>query len=190
MSYQIVPLIDLIEEANTEESKNILNEFLKSFSCTRNDDIQDFFLNKSIKYEKHHNAVTYIIINENSEIMAFFSLALKNLIINPQPDELSKNLIKKLKGYGGQNSNEIPGILIGQLARNDKFSKVDITGKEILNFTINKIYEIQRKIGGRFILLDCISEIQPFYEEFDFVKVAKKNNLNRLVKLIIKKNNE
>ncbi|MGD1823459.1 MAG: hypothetical protein ACPKM0_11955 [Pleomorphochaeta sp.] len=112
-------------------------------------------------------------------------MAIKNLIIDNK-DKLSNNLIRKLRGVGGSSTNEIPGYLIGQLGRNENFSTDDISGQEILHIAIDKITEIQKQIGGRFILVDCITKLLDFYNSFDFIKIGKKNNLNILVKLIYK----
>lgn len=186
MPYIIATLIDLIDEADTEDLKKNLNEYLESFNCKKNLDIQNFLREKSILYEKQNNSVTYLILNDDTEILAFFTLAIKNLVVESKSEELSisKNLIRKLRGFGGSRTNEIPGILIGQLARNDRFSKENISGQQILRLVLNKIDEIQRQIGGRFILVDCITKLIPYYEDFDFTKVGKSNKLNKLVKLI------
>ncbi len=163
---------ELIETAEAKEDSSLVQKAFSSFSCTRNQDVENFLKENSIRFEKSDITRTYLIIdqdrfedNKTINIVAYFSLALKILII---PELLSNRKTKKIDGFS-KDAKEAIVYLIGQLGKNDNYSD-DISGSEILNRAINIITDIQNSIGGRVVLVECEDNknLIDFYNKNDF----------------------
>ena len=72
-------LQDLIENYSINQVKN----FLKTFKCNINKDIENFLHNKAITFEKKLRARTYLLFEkENKKIAGYFSIAISVLYAN------------------------------------------------------------------------------------------------------------
>lgn len=94
------------------------------------------------------------------------------------PDKLSNRKIKELDGYSaklrGEVITELPAILIGQFGKND-IHRDKISGAELMDFCLEKVFEGQEILGGRILLLECkdVEYLYTFYERFGFHKIEK-----------------
>ena len=70
---------------------------LSSFSVKRNPDVENFIRTNAVAYEKSNNARTYLVTNENDDILGYFSLALSVVDI---PTGISKAMMKKMRRFG------------------------------------------------------------------------------------------
>ena len=87
---KIVSLIDLAVE------KRKLKEFLQTFPCSINPDLEDFLNNKAVTFEKHLRSRTYIYIdNQTKKVAAYFTIAISTL----HTEGISSEVIKMLDGY-------------------------------------------------------------------------------------------
>jgi hypothetical protein len=99
-------------------------------------------------------------------IAAFFTLA----ITATDYSEISKS--KKAKVLGSKPGREtfkaFGGILIGQLARDDRYDSGFINGEELLN-ECEKYIELGRQyIGGRIVYLDCKEILLKTYQKSNY----------------------
>lgn len=116
------------------------------------------------------------------QIIAYFTLALKTLHI---AKETSKSTRKKIDGLS-KTKDEVPGYLIGQLARNDYYFG-EITGKEIIDYAINIVKQATGFVGGRFVLVECKEneKLIKLYNDNGFTKLQKDNDgLVQLFKIL------
>lgn len=86
-----------------------------------------------------------------------------------------------LRGYGKRDARSVGCYLIGQLARNDAYSPGDITGEEIVSMIKAKLSVSRDIVGGRFVAVDCLEELIPFYERNSFVTVNQHGDLYTMV---------
>ncbi len=104
-----------------------MDQFLSSFSCSDDEDIETFLHIRAIDFEKLSKARTYLVVDEeelmnndfaNVTIYGYVSVALKTMTI---PDTFSNRKRMELDGFSakvhGDPIREIPCYLIGQLAR-------------------------------------------------------------------------
>ena len=118
--------------------------------------------NKAISLERANMTKTYLLydkeLSEMSgklEILGYFTLAVKNFVFR---QELSWEKRKKLLGMSSASTEDIPGYLIGQIAKNSRH--INPTGDRIdlhllLEKAIERIVAAQKNVGGRFVFLDC-----------------------------------
>ncbi len=161
-------MIDILEQYSVQEVENRLSTFF----CAKNKDIEEFLHTKAVPYEKASNAKTYLIINDTGEIATFFSIALGIIDIK---DLQSTTQCKKIRGYGRTKAEYIPCYLLGQVGRNDNFSKSDISLTHILEFIMKIITEVMMKVGGRILYLECDNSLVPLYIKHGFKEIGQRD---------------
>ncbi|MCB4759145.1 MAG: hypothetical protein LGB53_03395 [Sulfurovum sp.] len=167
---ELFSLFSLSEIIENKNSRGGVKKLLKTFSCTRNRDLQDFLYNKAVTFEKNLRSRTYLYINNTTqEVAAYFTITINTL----HTDSISPEVIELLDGYKNDVAS-IPCFLIGQLGKSDKFEPRKI-GEYILNDAIEIIDQSQKSLGGRFILLDAINKEQviKFYEANAFFPIEE-----------------
>ena len=152
--------------------------------CKEDEDIESFLHNRAIEFEKISKARTYLIVDadklmaENSEfvICGYVSLALKILTIS---EHESNRIRKKLDGFNakmhGIPIQEFPVYLIGQLARDSRYTYSDLSGSELLQCAIDVIASAVSAVGGRYAMIECHNEpkLITFYENNGFKTLTK-----------------
>jgi len=170
-----VGLQKLLESENQiEKIEKFLKTFKSNFATTN--EVEYFLHNNAIEFEKKTLSTTHLLINENNELVGYFSIANKKLNI---PKEVVKTFSKtKLKKIG-QSSNikkdgsyEINSYLIGQLGINfsQEIKGEKITGKDLLNEIWILLLEAKKLVNVKYICLECEnnSKLINFYKEFGF----------------------
>ncbi|QDO84026.1 hypothetical protein FM037_13220 [Shewanella psychropiezotolerans] len=103
--------LDLLEEFGKEETSKLFLDF----TCPKKPDVEDFIRFKSIRFEESDSVRTYLILNEEGLILAYFSISFKELYLGGF--ELAKTQVKKLDGMR-KDVERLRVFLIGQLAKN------------------------------------------------------------------------
>lgn len=167
---------------NVEDS--ILNEFLSSFSCVKDSDIENFLHNRAVEFEKLSKARTYLIVDaddlragrERPVIYGYVSLALKILTV---PEGVSNRIRKELDGFSakihGQQISDFPCYLIGQLSKNSQIADNPVSGKELLNVAFDIIASATEAVGGRYMMVECRAEekLLQFYHNNAFNEIDR-----------------
>ena len=160
---------------------------LSSFSCSHDEDIQNFLRNRAIDFELLSKSRTYLIIDEqqfqnsnsavdNLIIYGYISLAVKVFTV---PETASNRQRQQLDGFSakehGKQISNFPCYLIGQLARNSNVPKESISGAELLNFAYDIIAISVDAVGGRNILVECHNnkKLVQFYLDNEFYKISQ-----------------
>lgn len=170
------------------EREQIVIEAINEFSC-KDKDVEFFLKNKAFEFEKRDKSRTYLVYDDEAfldgdvSIMAYFTLSLKSLEFR---DAISKNKIKDIDGF----SKEVKGVaiaLIGQLGKSENKTK-NVSGKDLMELCMHKLYQVHTLIGGRYVLLECreIDKIVDFYQNnnFEFLQVDKSDNYLQMVRKI------
>lgn len=102
---------ELLSQADTQEDIQNLMDFLSSFSCKQNKDIENFLHNRAIDFEHINKSRTYILCDDDIwckkeilVILGYFSVALKVLDL---PKNISNRLRKNLDGISAKLHGEV-----------------------------------------------------------------------------------
>ena len=156
-----------------------INEMLKNFRSIKNsgtkNDIEIFLHEKAIKFEKSSISSTYVVFSEDNEILGYFTIANRSLVISKENfGILSKTQQKKLGNSAAILKNGdlmTSSFLLGQLGKNysDDIENL-ITGRELLTFAYNLFLKIKELINVKYIWLECQNEpkLISFYQNFGF----------------------
>lgn len=181
----IIPLQEFLKKY----SKTFYNQIIKSFVCSRNHELEKFLAVDAIVFEESHISRTYLIINldfknnKKSILAGYFTLSANRVI---DVSKVSKTCKKKyFCGIANYEEKENEGVfLIGQLARNDDFSNMELPGEIIFKEIYRIFIEVFDKVGGRVIMVECEDNIKNIYlkQGFTWIGVNETNNLNTFLR--------
>ena len=168
------------EEIKRQEK---ISELLSFLSVPENPDVERFAHKNAIPYEKANKGRTYILVDENSYPLAYFTLGLGRLEYSA---DISGSLWKKLRGVGDGDATVLTCILLGQLARNHGVSYDSLPKGCLFNEMMNAVYQGQSFVGGRFLLAECNDDLIGYYEKKGFIHLYKNSNnsLNQMILLL------
>ncbi len=165
--------LDLLGEGN-------LRLELSSFVSAKNPDIEEFIKEKAIAFAKGKLSITYILSDmEDGAMLGYFTLTHKSLIVSS--DRLSKTAQKRLMGYSRfdvETGNYMASAFL--LAQFGKKYGVDngkrISGSEMMEYVDIILLDVQRRIGGGIMYLDCEDKekLREFYEGEKFKKAGER----------------
>jgi hypothetical protein len=168
--YQVLSLGGILDYGT---DRDFLEQQLKGFLCSRDKQLEDFIHNKALIYESKGFSRTYLVLDNSSETMggfppiaAFFTLA----ITATDYDSVSRSRKEKVLGSkpGRNTFKTFPGMLIAQLARDDRYTSGFINGEALL-LECEYYIELGRQyVGGRNIYLDCKKSLVATYQRSDY----------------------
>lgn len=179
--YVLVLLSDMLDELGEKETERFLSEF----SCPKNKDVETFLKKKAIMFTKQGVAQTHLVFyveNDKKYFVGYFALAIKNLDIELTGRKLSANLRGRLHRFATYDKtnkvNRMSCLLIGQLGKNFRNGNNRlISGDELLDLACEKVREVQKIAGGRFVYVECEDKecLKNFYFDNGFVFFYKRN---------------
>lgn len=146
------------------------NETISSFDCG-DDDLNDFILNESVKYQQARLAVTYVIEIKGSDcVVGFFSLANDRVSISDFESKTEFNRFRKKRFVNEKRLKSYPAAKICRLGI-DLSAKGQSLGTFILDF-IKSYFVVDNKTGCRFITVDAYTNAVPFYLKNNFLPLS------------------
>jgi len=180
--FRIINLQEIIKSENNEAVFFKMNEF-----SSLNEDVEYFIKYKAVEFEKRNFCRTFLVFDDDANLIAYYTLALKTLFFNA---DLSKNKRKQIQGFTADVSS-VPVVLIGQLSKNNTFSN-KITGTELLDLCLNTVYKVHNLIGGRVCLAETDTDenntkVVDFYKQNGFYTLQQ-NEDKRFYQMVKKLN--
>ena len=129
-------------------------EQCEAFSC-ENKDLDEFFANDSVIYNKHLLGKTYLFCLKNNPniVVCAFTLSNDSIRITNKFNENAKNKFLNSTNLTEKNIRRYPAVLIGRLATNKLFAGKGI-GTGVMEF-IKSWFRVGNKTGCRFIIVDA-----------------------------------
>lgn len=167
MAFQTINIIDMVEALGEDVASAILSEF----SCVQNQEIEEFLKNKAIDFAYKKLSVTYLVLAENGQIAGYFTLTHKPMMIDEgEFQTLSKEKKKKITRFCKMDATAhtytASAFLIAQFGKNSHAGETGLTGDLLMNFALDELKAVQRRIGGGLIFLECEenAKLLAFYE--------------------------
>ena len=148
-----------------------LVQLLSEFSCPLNPDVERFLKQQAIDFAKKHQAVTYLLLSlEDAELLGYFSITIKPLIVKAEPFSTAKRKLARFSEIDkSEQTYNLAAYLIAQLGKNfnDK-AKGRITGQELLEAAIRQTQILQYQVGGMvaFVEAENKEKLLYFYENY------------------------
>ena len=106
---------------------------------------------------------------------------------------MSNRMRKELDGFSakihGEQINDFPCYLIGQLSKNSNVSSEELSGKQLIDFAADIIAMAVEAVGGRYMMIECRNEekLIQFYKDNYFNEVARIPDGNQPMVQMIRK---
>lgn len=164
--YKVVNLQELVEEAGEEFTK----EYLSTFSCPLNQDVENFLRYKAIEFSKQGLSQTHLVMASHKKkmvLVGYFTLANKTISVSTKniSNTTRKRIAKYAIYYQQIRKYVLSAPLIAQIGKNyaNGYQKI-ISGDELLGIACDKVKGIQYDLGGKYVYLEC--EDKPALTEF------------------------
>ena len=196
MKFRKISLQSLLKQ--TKDTKKIKENVLNTFNGRGKSEVSDFLHNKFIDYEQRSLSSTYLIYNDRSQLVGYFTISNKGLIISKENyEKLLKTQQKKLSFNGRKLENGdyiVNSFLLGQLGKNfnKNISEEDkIKGVELLTIAYNHLIEIKNLINVKYLWIECEDnkKLLDFYSNFGFKLIENYVSNNGLKVMILKLEN-
>jgi len=171
-----------VREMLARNQEDIVNSYIKTFSCERekngvkeslNPQIEKFLFNNAVKFSKKKTAISYLVIDEeDSALLGYFALAHKPIKI--PAEGLSRNVRDQLKRFSkleDDNSFMMSGFFLAQFGKNFAVDNgTRISGAKLMKLVNEQLRLVQDIIGGTLVYLDCEpnARLISFYEKENF----------------------
>ena len=196
MKFRKISLQSLLKQ--TKDTKEIKENVLNTFKGRGESEVSDFLHNKSIDYEQRSLSSTYLIYNDRSQLVGYFTISNKGLIISKESyEKLLKKQQKKLSFNGRKLENGdyiVNSFLLGQLGKNFNKNILEedkIKGVELLTIAYNLLIEIKNLINVKYLWIECEDnkKLLDFYSNFGFKLIENYVSNNGLKVMILKLEN-
>lgn len=163
MNYSTYNILDLLQHYGEDK----VNKILSNFYCSKNLEIEHFLKENAVIFAKKHIAITYLVFNEQVELVGYYTMTNKPVTINCSG--YSRSVVKRLKRHMVENENNMyltgSAYLIAQFGKN-LVDGSKITGAEMMALVFDRLEKIQHDIGGGIVYLDCEDneKLLNFYE--------------------------
>lgn len=166
MGLVVSNILDMLD-ASGEEAVGL---YLSTFSCPLNREIELYIQNRAIDFARRKLSITYVVSDDaDGEILGYFALTHKAIEIAGRG--LSNTTKKKLERYSRFDKTAetytASAFLLAQVGKNYGIdAKRRIRGKELMEYANDILVDIQRRIGGGIVYLDCEDnpKLTAFYE--------------------------
>ena len=174
MEIRVINILDGVEELGEEAMKSDLSYF----ESEKNPEIEEFIREKAIEFAKRKLSITYLITDvADGAILGYFTLTHKSVILSGEG--LSRTFQKKLAFFARRDRDTgnyvVSAFLLAQLGKNYAV-KPDrrISGKRMLEIVNTILLDVQRRIGGGVLYLDCEDnpKLKSFYSGENFKEFA------------------
>ncbi len=159
----------LLEKCKLVKWDGNIQETCHRFTCG-DDDLDDFFQNDAMRYQKELLGKTYcFILDENPKtIVCMFTLSNDSIRVDVIPNNRGRKLSQDIPRE--KRMRRYPGVLIGRLGINAAFRNKGI-GTELLDFIKSWFIDEENKTGCRFLIVDAYNSEAPlgFYIKNDFL---------------------
>lgn len=165
MAFLTINILDLLKIVGEDKVKNVLS----GFSCNRNKEIEEFVRNDAIVFSQKKMSITYLVLDEKSELAAIFTLAHKPIqIYSANLANRTKNKIERYAHHDDSiGAYVISAFLIAQFGKNSNYNGEELKGNFLMGLTEEIIMNVQREIGGGVVYLECenLDALLSFYQK-------------------------
>ena len=167
-------MINSIAEFEAKFGESILVEFLKTFSCPLNSEVEDFLKRKAIQSSRLAASQTYLVIDDdNYQLLGYYTLVLKSYAVKGALlSSANRRLISRFAEEDESGNFHAAVYLIAQIGKNFALPEDgQISGARLIGMALDEFREIKRRVGGKLVMIerekDCV-ELQTFYQANGF----------------------
>lgn len=150
--YVAVNILDMMDAIGEDNVRTILSDF----SCPINQEIEYYIKNNALEFARRKMSITYLVMDSDGNLVAIFALTHKAVQLSAHG--LSSSTRRRVERYArldeASGTYMLSAFLIAQFGKNNQYKQM-ISGKDLMDITMNILSDVQRKIGGGVVYLEC-----------------------------------
>ena len=162
----------------TEYEANIggegLNEFLDSFSCPINPEVEHFLKHKAVLSAKLSSSQTYLVCSDTTgELLGYYTLVLKSYSVNgAKLSSANRRLVSRFAEADDAGNFNAAVYLIAQIGKNFAVAEKDrVAGGDLIANAPDEFRAIKKRVGGKLVMIERESDrpkLLAFYTKNGF----------------------
>lgn len=162
----------------TEYEANIggegLNEFLDSFSCPINPEVEHFLKHKAVLSAKLSSSQTYLVCSDTTgELLGYYTLVLKSYSVNgAKLSSANRRLVSRFAEADDAGNFNAAVYLIAQIGKNFAVAEKDrVAGGDLIANALDEFRAIKKRVGGKLVMIERESDrpkLLAFYAKNGF----------------------
>lgn len=149
----------------TEYEANIggegLNEFLDSFSCPINPEVEHFLKHKAVLSAKLSSSQTYLVCSDTTgELLGYYTLVLKSYSVNgAKLSSANRRLVSRFAEADDAGNFNAAVYLIAQIGKNFAVAEKDrVAGGDLIANALDEFRAIKKRVGGKLVMIERESD--------------------------------
>ncbi len=177
-------MITSITDLATRIGEDALLEFLCTFSCPLNQEVEDFLKCKALQSSRLSASQTYLAIDDVScQLLGYYTLVLKSYTVKGALlSSSNRRLISRFAEQDVDGNFHAAVYLIAQIGKNFAIPQTrQISGTQLIGMALDEFRMIKLHVGGKLVMVereDDRPKLHAFYQTNGFKSWTKRNDAN------------
>ncbi len=175
-------MINSIAEFATKFGESALADFISSFSCPLNSEVEDFLKYRAIQSSRLSASQTYLVIgDDNYQLLGYYTLVLKSYTVKGSLlSSANRRLILRFAEEDGKGNFHAAVYLIAQIGKNFALPVDEqISGSRLIGMALDEFRAIKRRVGGKLVMVERENDrpkLLTFYQANGFKSWTKRSD--------------
>ena len=167
-------MINSIAELEARFGESAVADFIKTFSCPLNLEVEDFLKKKAMQSSRLSASQTYLVIDDDTcQLLGYYTLVIKSYAVKGALlSSSNRRLISRFAEEDESGNFHAAVYLIAQIGKNYALPKENqISGARLIGLALDEFRTIKRRIGGKLVMVERENncpKLQSFYNTNGF----------------------
>jgi len=176
-------MINSIAELEEKFGESALVDFLKTFSCPLNSEVEDFLKSKAVQSSRLSASQTYLVIDDdNYQLLGYYTLVLKSYAVKGSLlSSANRRLMSRFAQEDEAGNYHAAVYLIAQIGKNYALPKgQQISGARLIGMALDEFRAIKSRVGGKLVMVEREADrhkLQSFYQANGFKSWTRRDDV-------------
>ena len=167
-------MINSIAELEARFGESAVADFMKTFSCPLNSEVEDFLKQKAMQSSRLSASQTYLVIDDDTcQLLGYYTLVIKSYAVKGALlSSSNRRLISRFAEEDESGNFHAAVYLIAQIGKNYALPKEkQISGARLIGLALDEFRTIKRRVGGKLVMVERENncpKLQSFYNTNGF----------------------
>lgn len=150
-------MINSIAELEARIGESAVDDFIKTFSCPLNLEVEDFLKNKAMQSSRLSTSQTYLVIDDDTcQLLGYYTLVVKSYAVKGALlSSSNRRLISRFAEEDEAGNFHASVYLIAQIGKNFALAKEkQISGARLIGLALDEFRAIKRRVGGKLVMVE------------------------------------
>lgn len=150
-------MIKAITALEEEIGESALVDFLHSFACPLNPEVEEFLKSKALQSARLSASQTYLLIDEKSyQLQGYYTLVLKTYSVSGgELTSANRRLISRFSMADARGDFHASVFLIAQIGKNDAIAEGQrVSGRDLIGLALDTFREVKQRVGGKLVMVE------------------------------------